>query len=248
LRYFIELAYRGTNYHGWQIQANALSVQEAFNKALSTLLKEDVMTIGSGRTDTGVHALQQFVHFDTEKQVFPHPHIYQLNALLPSDIVVKEIYQVSAHAHARFDAVARSYEYRISTCKNPFLPDMYYLYTKPLDINQMNEAALLLLQYTDFECFSLVKTDVNHFNCQIYMARWEVSNELLIFYIQANRFLRGMVRAIVGTLTEVGLGKLSIAGFEKIIQSKDRKKAGRAMPPGGLFLTQVQYKEAIEKL
>ena len=163
MRYFIELAYRGTRYHGWQIQANALSVQETFNKALSTLLKEEVTTIGSGRTDTGVHALQQYVHFDTEKQLLPHPHIYQLNALLPPDIVVKQIHQVSAKAHARFDAVSRSYEYRISTTKNPFLPDMYYLYTKPLDINNMNTAASILLKHTDFESFSLVKTDVNHF-------------------------------------------------------------------------------------
>jgi tRNA pseudouridine38-40 synthase len=248
LRYFIELAYRGTHYHGWQIQANARSVQEVFNKALGTLLKEEVTTIGSGRTDTGVHALQQFVHFDTEKQLLPDPHIYQLNALLPSDIVVKELYQVSVHAHARFDAVARRYEYRISTRKNPFLPDMYYLFTRPLNIAQMNETASVLLQHTDFESFSLVKTDVHHFNCHIYQAWWEESGELLVFHIQANRFLRGMVRAIVGTLLEVGQGRLTAAGFENIIYSKDRRKAGRAMPPGGLFLTQVQYKDAIGKL
>jgi tRNA pseudouridine38-40 synthase len=248
LRYFIELAYRGTHYHGWQIQANARSVQETFNQVLGTLLKEEITTIGSGRTDTGVHALQQFVHLDTEKTLLPHPHIYQLNALLPPDIVVRHIYQVSAKAHARFDAVARSYEYRISTCKNPFLADMCYLYTKPLDTVRMNEAAAILLQYTDFESFSLVKTDVNHFNCQIYKAHWEVSGEMLVFHIQANRFLRGMVRAIVGTLMDIGLGKLSVEGFENIIQSKDRKKAGRAVPPQGLFLTRVQYKDAIENL
>lgn len=248
LRYFIELAYRGTKYHGWQIQANAISVQETFNKVLGTLLKEEVSTIGSGRTDTGVHAMQQFVHFDTEKVLLPHPHIYQLNALLPPDIVVKQIYQVSAKAHARFDAVARSYEYRISTSKNPFLPDMSYLYTKPLDIATMNEAALILVKYTDFESFSLVKTEVNHFNCQIYKAFWEVSGDLLLFHIQANRFLRGMVRAIVGTLIDVGMGKRSTAEFENIIQSKDRRKAGRAVPPQGLFLTRVQYKDIIENL
>jgi tRNA pseudouridine38-40 synthase len=248
MRYFIELAYRGTRYHGWQIQANALSVQETFNKSLRTLLKEEVITIGSGRTDTGVHALQQFVHFDTEKTLTPDPHIYQLNALLPPDIVVKHICQVSAQAHARFDAVARKYEYRITTGKNPFLPDMCYLYTKPLDIYRMNEAASLLLRYTDFECFSLVKTDVKHFNCQIHAAYWEVSGDLLVFHIQANRFLRGMVRAIVGTLMEIGLGKLTLAGLQNIIQSKDRKQAGRSVPPGGLFLTQVHYKNALETL
>ncbi|MDO1448868.1 tRNA pseudouridine(38-40) synthase TruA [Rhodocytophaga aerolata] len=248
MRYFIELAYRGTRYHGWQIQANALSVQEAFNKGLSTLLKEEVTTIGSGRTDTGVHALQQYVHFDTEKVLLPHPHIYQLNALLPPDIVVKQLFSVSGKAHARFDAIARSYEYRISTCKNPFLTDMCYLYTKSLDVSQMNEAASILLRHTDFESFSLVKTDVSHFKCQIYKAWWEVSGEKVIFYIQANRFLRGMVRAIVGTLMDVGLGKLSIQEFEEIIQSKDRRKAGRAVPPQGLFLTQVQYNGPIENL
>ncbi len=248
MRYFIELAYRGTHYHGWQIQANAHTVQETLNKALQTLLKEEVSTIGSGRTDTGVHAAQQFVHVDTQKPLQAQPHIYQLNALLPPDIVIKQIWQVSDKAHARFDAVSRTYEYRISTEKNPFLADLCYLYTKPLDIWDMNKAAALLLQYTDFESFSKVKTDVNHFHCQIVEAKWQSQGDLFIFNITANRFLRGMVRAIVGTLLEVGIGKLTIAQFEDVINAKDRKNAGRSVPPAGLFLTKVQYKDAVEHL
>lgn len=247
VRYFIELAYKGTKYHGWQIQANAHTVQAALHKALSTLLKEEVDTIGSGRTDTGVHALQQFVHLDTNKPLHPHPHIYQLNALLPADIVVKNIFPVARETHARFDAISRSYEYRISPHKNPFLTDMCYLYTKPLDLEAMNEAAALLLTHQDFTSFSLVKTEVNHFICYIYEAYWQKSGDLTVFYIRANRFLRGMVRAIVGTLLEVGLHRLTIEGFEQIIQHKDRRVAGRAVPPEGLFLTHVQYEPYITR-
>jgi tRNA pseudouridine38-40 synthase len=247
MRYFIEIAYKGTKYHGWQVQANAYTVQEAFNRALGTLLKEDVETLGSGRTDTGVHASQQFVHVDTNKHLQTHPHLYQLNALLPADIVAKNIFPVAANAHARFDALSRSYEYRISPEKNPFLKDMCYLYTKPLDVAAMNEAAALLLTYEDFTCFSRVKTDVNHFLCTIHEACWKNSGDLLIFYIRANRFLRGMVRAIVGTLLEVGLHKLTLDGFEQVLMSKDRKAAGRSVPPDGLFLTNVQYDEQLLK-
>jgi tRNA pseudouridine38-40 synthase len=247
VRYFIEIAYKGTKYHGWQIQANAYTVQEAFNRALSTLVKEEVDTIGSGRTDTGVHASQQFVHVDTSKILQIHPHLYQLNALLPADIVAKNIFPVAEKAHARFDALSRSYEYRISLQKNPFLKDMSYLYTKPLDVVAMNEAAALLCKHEDFTSFSRVKTDVNHFLCTIEEAYWKNTGEQLIFYIRANRFLRGMVRAIVGTLLDVGLHKLTIDGFEQIIISKDRRLAGRSVPPDGLFLTSVVYDERILK-
>lgn len=245
MRYFIELAYRGTKYHGWQIQANAYAVQAAFNQAVSTLLKSNVETIGSSRTDTGVHALQQFVHLDTDKLLKSHPHVYQLNALLPPDIVIKNIFPVTDNAHSRFDAVSRNYEYRISTKKNPFLTDLCYLYTKPLDMAAMNEASKLLLTHQDFTSFSRVKTDVNHFLCTIYEAYWKISGDLIIFHIRANRFLRGMVRAIVGTLMEVGLHRLTINEFEQIIINKDRKLAGRAVPPQGLFLTHVKYDDTI---
>jgi tRNA pseudouridine38-40 synthase len=170
-----------------------------------------------------------------------------LNALLPADIVVKNIIPVAENAHARFDALSRSYEYRISLQKDPFLKDMSYLYTKPLDVTAMNEAATLLLTYDDFTCFSRVKTDATHFLCTIHEACWKNSGDLLIFYIRANRFLRGMVRAIVGTLMEVGLHRLSLEGFEQVLLSKDRRSAGRSVPPDGLFLTNVRYDEQLFK-
>jgi tRNA pseudouridine38-40 synthase len=247
MRYFLELAYRGTAYHGWQIQANAHTVQAELQQAMQTVLRQPVETVGSGRTDTGVHALQQFVHFDLTEPLDRLPNlVMRMNALLPEDITVKAIYPVAPDAHARFDADFRRYEYRISPVKNPFLTDISYHFYRPLQVDRMNEAAALLLHHEDFECFSRVHTEVNHFRCRITEARWEPrldasQTELLVFHIQADRFLRGMVRAIVGTLLQVGLGKCDIADVESIILSKDRKKAGQAVPPQGLFLTQVGY-------
>ncbi len=238
-RYFLDIAYNGTLYHGWQIQANAHTVQAELQKALETVFRQPIETLGSGRTDTGVHAWQQMVHFDA--QALPQRLQYALNALLPADIAVKHIFQVAPTAHARFDAVSRSYEYRICHTKNPFLLKQIYRYPIRPDLERMNEAAALLLQHTDFECFSKVKTEVNTFLCTITEARWVYEGEMLVFHISANRFLRGMVRAIVGTLLEVGEGKMTTAMFEQIIQSKDRRKAGRAVPPDGLFLTKVCY-------
>ncbi|MDJ1479011.1 tRNA pseudouridine(38-40) synthase TruA [Cytophagaceae bacterium DM2B3-1] len=246
-RYFLEVAYNGTNYHGWQVQANANTVQAELNKALSILLKEPVETLGSGRTDAGVHATQQLVHIDSKADLLKGSIVHSLNALLPADISVIDIYQVEPTAHARFDAFSRSYEYRISHQKNPFLPKMCYRYRGTPDIAQMNEAAQLLLHYTDFECFSKVKTDVNNFRCTITKAFWIYENDCLVFHISANRFLRGMVRAIVGTLLEVGEGKMNIDDFEKVIQGQDRQKAGRAVPPEGLFLTRVEYPFELKK-
>lgn len=241
LRYFIELAYKGTQYHGWQIQANSNSVQGEINKALSIILREDVETIGSGRTDTGVHATQQFAHFDTWRELKARTFIHSMNSLLPHDIVIKNLYRVPDEAHTRFDAIQRSYEYRIARLKNPFLHQQCYIFPGELAIDKMNAAARLLLQHTDFESFSKVKTEVYTFNCTINRAEWEQTADLLIFHISANRFLRGMVRAITGTLLEVGLGRLSIEEFGSIIQAKNRQAAGRALPPEGLFLTEVQY-------
>ncbi len=240
-RYFLEVAYNGTNYHGWQMQANAHTVQAELNRALETLLRQPVETLGSGRTDTGVHATQQFVHLDCESDLTAGSFLHSLNALLPPDVVANSIFAVSQTAHARFDAISRSYEYRICHEKNPFLPKMCYRYRVHPDVIAMNAAARLLLQYEDFECFSKVKTDVNTFHCTITRAEWVYEGRLLVFHISANRFLRGMVRAIVGTLLEVGEGKMTVAQFEQIILSKDRKKAGRAVPPEGLFLTRVEY-------
>lgn len=241
MRYFIELAYNGTTFHGWQIQPNAATVQATIEKALSLLLNHAVEMVGSGRTDTGVHAEQQFAHFDYDATIDLEQLSYRLNKILPNSIVIKRIFEVSPEAHARFDATSRKYEYRISRVKNPFRQQLVYPFNRPLDVGLMNEAAKKLLQYQDFQCFSLVNTQVYTFQCQIKEAVWVEQGDLLIFHIRANRFLRGMVRAIVGTLLDVGLGKRSISDFEDVILSKDRRKAGQAAPPEGLFLTEVCY-------
>jgi tRNA pseudouridine38-40 synthase len=242
MRYFIELSYKGTNYHGWQIQENADSVQAQLNKALATILRQPIETLGSGRTDTGVHATQQFAHFDIENPVADATKlVYRLNAILPFDIAVKQIFLVSDETHARFDAISRSYEYHITTQKSPFLKDLSYFFPNSVDIKLMNEAATKLLGEKDFASFSKVHTDVNNFFCTISRAEWEQKADMLIFHITANRFLRGMVRAIVGTLLEVGLKKITVSDFENIITLKNRNTAGRNAPPEGLFLTEVKY-------
>ena len=243
MRYFIECSYKGTNYSGWQIQENANTVQAEIEKALSMILKNAISIMGSSRTDTGVHAMHQVAHFEVENELLDRENVvYRLNKILPHDISIKKIYAVKDDYHARFEATSRKYEYRISSLKNPFQRGMYYEFNQILDVTLMNRACEKLFQHTDFECFSKIKTDVNTFDCTIMEARWERSEgEILVFYIKANRFLRGMVRAIVGTLLEVGLGRLTVEDFEQIILSKDRKKAGRAVPAEGLFLMEVNY-------
>ncbi|TAH25801.1 MAG: tRNA pseudouridine(38-40) synthase TruA [Cytophagales bacterium] len=240
MRYFLEIAYKGTHFHGWQKQPNALSIQETFEQTLNTLFKTAIPVFASGRTDTGVHAEQQFLQIDLAFELSKY-HIHRLNKLLPKDIAIINFYTVKDEATARFDAIYRVYEYRISTIKNPFLQDLVYEFTTPLTIELMNEAAKALLNFEDFQSFSKVKTDVANFNCKIYQAFWYKKDNLLIFKIQANRFLRGMVRAIVGTLLQVGTSKISVSDFESIIQMKNRKIAGPAAPPEGLFLNQVVY-------
>ncbi|MEO9572174.1 MAG: tRNA pseudouridine(38-40) synthase TruA [Polaribacter sp.] len=241
MRYFIELSYNGKNYHGWQIQPDVISVQEKLNKAISTIFQEKIEVVGAGRTDTGVHASQMFAHFDLEKELkgdIPH----KLNSLLPSDIVVYKVFLVEAEHHARFNAISRSYEYKIWMGRNPFLLDFsWQIYSQRLNINLMNEAASLLLEYTDFQTFSKVKTDVYTYNCNVTEAVWKQKGDELTFYITANRFLRNMVRAIVGTLVDVGLEKISIKEFRKIIESKNRGNAGLSVPAKGLFLTDIKY-------
>jgi tRNA pseudouridine38-40 synthase len=243
MRYFIECAYRGTNYSGWQIQNNALAVQEVIEKALSTLLKRKIDITGSSRTDAGVHAMQQMAHFDFQEEINNLDNlVYRINKVLPFDISIQRIFIVEDDYHSRFEAISRKYEYRISRKKNPFQRGLSYEFNGDLDINLMNEACKILFFNTDFQCFSKIHTDVLTFNCTILEARWiEEPNNLLAFHIKANRFLRGMVRAIVGTLLEVGLGKISLVDFEEIILSKDRKKAGWAVPAEGLFLMEVNY-------
>ncbi len=241
MRYFIELSYKGTNYHGWQIQPDASSVQEEITKALATILQEKILLVGAGRTDAGVHASQMFAHVDTVKKL-SNNYVHKLNAILPNDIVIKSIKEVSDDTHARFDAVSRTYEYRILLGRDPFLLETtWQLHQKNLQIEKMNEAANLLFKYEDFESFSKVKTDVNTFNCTIMKAVWTLEDKHLIFHIKANRFLRNMVRAVVGTLLEVGLGKKTVEDFRKIIESKKRSEAGLSVPAKGLFLTEVCY-------
>ncbi len=241
MRYFLELSYNGKNYHGWQVQPEAITVQGTVNRAISTILQENISVIGAGRTDAGVHASQMFAHFDTDK-IIDENFSYKLNAILPNDIVIIKTKQVSLDAHARFDAINRSYEYHIWLGRNPFLLDTtWQLQYQNIDVTAMNQAARILFEYEDFECFSKVKTDVNTFICKITQAVWKYDKNKLTFYISADRFLRNMVRAIVGTLLEVGLGKKSIENFREVIESKNRCKAGTSVPAKGLFLTNVSY-------
>ncbi len=243
MRYFLECSYLGTNYCGWQIQQNAKTVQGEIERGLSILLKTPIELTGSSRTDAGVHAQQQFAQFEYES-VFPpiQGFLYKLNKILPEDIVVSQIFSVASDYHCRFEASSRKYEYRILRKKSPFYQNMAYHFEVPLSVDAMNEAAKILFRHHDFECFSKLHTDVKTFNCTILEAHWQQpSEELLVFHIKANRFLRGMVRAIVGTLLEVGLGKISLEDFEAIILQKNRQKAGRSVPAEGLFLMEVNY-------
>jgi tRNA pseudouridine38-40 synthase len=241
LRYFIELSYNGKNYHGWQIQPDAISVQEKINNALSTVYQKDIQIVGAGRTDTGVHASQMFAHFDIDKLIDDNLE-FKLNSILPNDIFIKAIFLVDDEKHARFDALSRSYEYKIWLGRNPFLLDFsWQIHSQKPNVTLMNEAAKLLLDYEDFESFSKVKTNVHTFNCNVTEAFWVQKDNQLTFHISANRFLRNMVRAIVGTLLDVGLDKISISDFKNIIESKNRSNAGLSVPAKGLFLTQIKY-------
>jgi len=246
-RYFIQLSYKGTYYHGWQIQPNASTVQETLENALSTILKEKIETVGAGRTDTGVHARMFYTHFDSLRKELGRDKkiLFQLNGILPSDIAVQNIFFVNDDVHARFDALSRTYEYHIHQKKDPFLDDFsYYLYGNP-DIEKMNRSAELLFDYTDFTSFSKLHTDVKTNDCKIIQAEWKKENHRLIFTIKANRFLRGMVRAIVGTMLELGFDKICLAEFCKIIEDKDRSKAGFSVPAHGLFLVDIEYPEGL---
>jgi tRNA pseudouridine38-40 synthase len=240
-RYCVELAYLGTNFAGWQSQPNANGVQEVVEKALTTLLKSKIEITGSSRTDAGVHVRQQFAHFDFDGEFQIQDTVYRLNSILPHAIAIKNILPKSPDFHARFDAKSRTYQYFISTKKNPFSIDQSYQFGTKLNLEAMNLACNKLFEHTDFQCFSKVHTDVGTFDCTIMQAQWLQKGEMLIFTIQANRFLRGMVRAIVGTLIEVGLQKISLDQFEAIILSKNRSNAGPAVPAKGLFLVEVAY-------
>jgi len=245
LRYFIQLSYAGTHYHGWQSQPNAVTVQNTLEKALSLLLRYPTKITGAGRTDAGVHAREMIAHFDTETKINPEDLTYKLNSFLPKDIAIQKIVLVTNNAHARFDALQRSYQYYIHRHKNPFLTEFSWYFQKDLDIKLMNRAAKALLFYENFQSFSKTHTDVKTYICHIENAEWQKSEHQLIFNITADRFLRNMVRAIVGTLVEVGLHKLSIDDFVQIIEAKNRSKAGFSVPAQGLFLTKIVYPEEI---
>lgn len=242
LRYFLEFAYNGTHYHGWQLQPNTKTVQETLTHAISTLLRTPIELVGAGRTDAGVHAKQMYAHFDFDEPFEKATLVQKMNSFLPEDIVVFDIHTVAEEAHARFDATARTYEYHMHLFKDAFCNDLSFYHFRPLNVGLMNEAAKILFEYEDFECFSKTHTDVFTFNCTIYKAEWEVKdNNKLVFTVSANRFLRNMVRAIVGTLINVGLEKITLDDFRKIIESKNRGNAGFSVPGKGLFLTKVSY-------
>lgn len=259
-RYFIEIAFKGTRYHGWQVQKNALSVQEVLDKALSTVFRQEVSTVGCGRTDAGVHAKQLFAHFDiqvpeslkknqnSEKSIAEEEdlqirrNLRGVNALLPQDIGVRALFQVKSDAHARFDALARTYEYHVHFEKDPFLTDFSWQVRDQLNLEKMNKAALVMMEYRDFSCFSKSNTQVFTNNCEITFAEWRRTVEgRIVFEIRANRFLRNMVRAIVGTLVEIGKGNEEIGFMKKVLDSKNRSLAGISVPACGLYLAKVTY-------
>jgi tRNA pseudouridine38-40 synthase len=246
MKYLFEIAYKGTNYHGWQRQLNSISVQEVVEEALTKLLRQETTILASGRTDAGVHCEQQFFHVERETPfVDLDKLIYQLNHYLPGDISISNARHIADDAHARFSPLSRSYTYRMVTTKDPFTPELTYFFDRPLNIKTMNEAAALLIGKKDFESFSRVKTEVNNFFCDISEANWVQQGNQITFYITANRFLRGMVRAIVGTLISVGMGKTTVKEFEEIINAKNRRKAGSSARAHGLFLTKVIYPQDI---
>lgn len=241
-RYFIQISYKGTNYVGWQFQPNGLSIQESLEKALSLILRDEIKVTGAGRTDAGVHASFFIAHFDSIIDIRDIKKvIYSLNNYLSNDIAIQDIRRVNDDAHARFDALSRTYNYRVSTAKNPFEFDFsYYLKFKP-DIELMNKATKILFEFKDFTSFSKLHTDVKTNNCKIEIAEWKQEGDILIFVIKADRFLRNMVRAIVGTLLDVGNGKISLEEFRTIIKLKDRSEAGFSVPAQGLYLVVIEY-------
>ncbi len=241
MRYFIQFSYFGKAYHGWQYQPNAITVQEVLEKALSTLVREKTEVVGAGRTDTGVHAKQMFAHFDHAGIEDLEELAYRLNSFLPEDIAVQKIHAMIPSAHARFDAYERTYEYWVIREKNPFYSDHAHLVKYPLDMEAMNTAAQLLLEHKDFECFSKSNTDVRTYICDVRKAFWEDRGDAWVFTITADRFLRNMVRAVVGTLLEVGMGKMTSDDIHSVIESKDRGEAGVSVPAKGLYLTKVLY-------
>lgn len=242
-RYFIFLQYKGTSYHGWQLQPNSITVQQVIDEALTTMLSEKIATTGAGRTDTGVHAAFFCAHFDSDNPdlAVNKKFLFRLNRFLPKDISATRISRVIPDANARFSAVSRTYKYYISLSKDPFSQDSsWHMHGDP-DIQAMNKAAQRLLEVRDFTSFARLHSDTTTNDCRIFHAEWKTEENMLVFTIKADRFLRNMVRAIVGTLIDVGFGKLSIDQFNEVIEAKDRCKAGKSAPAKGLFLTEIEY-------
>ncbi len=240
MRYFLEVAYKGTRYKGFQIQRNALTIQGEIEKAFKVLFKRAVELTGSSRTDAGVHARQNFFHFDWPG-TFEQKWIYNLNAILPGDISINSINGKTEDAHCRFDALSRTYHYRVYQYKNPFLTDRSYFYPYSLDIALLNTAAAILKEYTDFTSFSKKNTQVKTFNCTILKSEWIIKDDQLIYIVSANRFLRGMVRALAATMLKVGRGTISLDIFRNIIESKDCSNTYFDAPAHGLTLMEVRY-------
>jgi len=239
-RYFLELAYKGTNYSGFQVQANANTIQADVEKAFQVLHRHPITFTGSSRTDRGVHAFQNFFHFDFEGDVHPQL-VYKMNALLPPDIVIKQLYKMPPEAHSRFDATSRQYIYRIHRFKNPFLVSISYFFPYKLDIELMQQAAAMVKDQTNFFAFSKTNTQVKNFMCTVYESRWVIEEDELYYLIEANRFLRGMVRLLTASLLKIGRHKLSIEEFENLFKATD--KCGYSVPAAGLFLHKVRYPE-----
>lgn len=245
MRYFLDISYNGTNFHGWQHQDNANSVQDEIENALQTIFRTKTPIMGAGRTDAGVHARQMYAHFDVEGPLDHKLVQHKLNGILPENVAVNNVLSVIEDAHARFHATERAYEYLITTVKDPFLKDQAYQFTRDLDVDTMNACAQKLIGKMDFSSFCKSNTDVHTYDCDVRSAHWEADGHLLRFTIKADRFLRNMVRAITGTLIECGQGKMNLAGFEDVINARDRSAAGYSVPACGLYLTEITYPKDI---
>ncbi|HXD78081.1 MAG TPA: tRNA pseudouridine(38-40) synthase TruA [Puia sp.] len=243
-RYFLELAYKGNQYSGFQIQANANSIQQEVEKALKTFFRKPVSLTGSSRTDGGVHALQNYFHFDYEG-IIEKRMVYNINAILPPDIAIKAAYPVAADAHCRFDAISREYRYYIYRRKDPFLADRAYFYPYTLDRQMLDAAAALVLQFEEFASFAKRNSQAKTFHCTIIESGWQQENDCLVYRVVANRFLRGMVRGLVGTMLLVGRGKISVEKFAEILRNKDNQQADFSVPGHGLFLFRVSFPDSM---
>tara|TARA_B100001250_G_C19608150_1_gene703692 strand:- start:21 stop:782 length:762 start_codon:yes stop_codon:yes gene_type:complete len=246
VRYFLVINYCGTKYHGWQRQPNSLSIQQTIEEAISIILKNKISLVAAGRTDAGVHAINMYAHFDANINKKIESNLASLlNSFLDFNICIKKIIKVKKNAHARFDAISRTYKYKISFYKDPFKHNRYFELKKEIDFKKIKSASKILLIHKDFKSFSKTRSDVKNYLCNILSVDWKLKDDQAVFTITANRFLRNMVRAIVGTLIQVGKNKISIEDFNNIIIQRDRNKAGFSVPAYGLYLTNVEYPKNI---